>query len=211
MDDQSRTSSGSCRNPPVPFSLEPLPDAEIWLEPACFSPAESEQCWADLHRTIEWRQDTIRMFGRTLPLPRLTAWYGDPGAVYTYSHIRMVPLPWTAGLQQIKDRVEAVSQSRFNSVLLNFYRDGKDSMGWHSDDEPELGINPVIASVSFGGSRWFKLRHKTRPDCQTKLELTNGSLLVMAGPTQHHWQHQIPRQAQAQPRLNLTFRWVHGG
>lgn len=188
-----------------------LPDADIRFYRELFTPVESERFWQALQTEVAWRQDKIRMFGRSLLLPRLTAWYGDPGAVYSYSGIRMEPLPWTPVLLAIKQRVETTVEHRFNSVLLNFYRTGQDSMGWHSDDEPELGHNPVIASVSFGGSRRFHLRHRQDKTHRAKLELTNGSLLLMAGPTQHYWQHQLPKMAQAKERVNLTFRWVEAG
>jgi len=191
---------------PVPQPLL-LPDAEMQFYPELFSAADCDRLWADLKTQIQWHQDSIQMFGRKLLLPRLTAWYGDPGAVYSYSGIQMKPLPWIDCLLEIKRRVVAISPDCLNSVLLNFYRDGKDSMGWHSDDEPELGVNPVIASVSFGGSRKFKLRHKHQ-DCKTQLELTDGSLLIMRGKTQHFWQHQVPKAATAMPRINLTFRFI---
>jgi alkylated DNA repair dioxygenase AlkB len=188
-----------------------LPDAEIRLYRELFGAGESQRFWQTLQTQIAWRQDKIRMFGRSLLLPRLTAWYGDPGAVYSYSGIRLEPQGWAPVLLEIKQRVEATVDCQFNSVLLNFYRDGQDSMGWHSDDEPELGLNPVIASVSFGGSRRFHLRHRQDKTQKAKLDLTNGSLLLMAGPTQHYWQHQIPKMAQAEARINLTFRWIHSG
>jgi alkylated DNA repair dioxygenase AlkB len=193
---------------PVPQSLL-LPDAEIQFYPALFSATDCDRLWTELKTQIQWRQDRIQMFGRNLLLPRLTAWYGDPGTIYSYSGIQMTPLPWIDCLLEIKSRLAAVSPDCFNSVLLNFYRDGQDSMGWHSDDEPELGTNPVIASVSFGGSRKFKLRHKHQ-DCKTQLELTDGSLLFMRGKTQHFWHHQVPKAAKAMPRINLTFRWIQG-
>jgi len=190
----------------IPHPL-PLPDAEIQFYPALFSAADCERLWTELKTQIQWRQDSIQMFGRKLPLPRLTAWYGDPGAVYAYSGIQLTPLSWIDCLLEIKSRLATVSPDCFNSVLLNFYRDGQDSMGWHSDDEPELGTNPAIASVSFGGSRKFKLRHRYQ-NYKTQLELTDGSLLIMRGTTQHFWHHQVPKAAKAMPRINLTFRWI---
>jgi alkylated DNA repair dioxygenase AlkB len=186
-----------------------LPDADLMFYPTLFSAAESDRILADLIQTIEWRQDWITMFGRSLPLPRLTAWYGDPGTSYTYSGITMHPLPWTQTLLDLKRIVDQVSGVVFNSVLLNFYRDGNDSMGWHSDDEPELGTNPMIGSLSFGESRRFMLRHRVDKSLKHQLELTSGSFLLMRGTTQHYWQHQIPKTKRStSPRINLTFRVI---
>ena len=127
---------------------------------------------------------------------------------YGYSNTLMSPVAWSARLLELKHAIEAVSNHRFNSVLLNYYRDGKDSNGWHSDDEPELGHNPVIASLSLGAPRDFHLRHKTNQQTTHKMTLENGSLLVMCGSTQHNWQHHIPKRAKAQGRINLTFRTI---
>lgn len=186
-----------------------LPDAELLFYPTLFGAAESDRILAELIQTIEWRQDNIRMFGRSLLLPRLTAWYGDPGTSYTYSGITMNPLPWNQALLDLKAVVDQISGVTFNSVLLNFYRNGDDSMGWHSDDEPELGINPVIGSLSFGETRRFMLRHRSDKGLKHQLELTSGSFLLMRGQTQHCWQHQIPKTKRAvSPRINLTFRVI---
>ncbi|GEO05581.1 alkylated DNA repair protein [Adhaeribacter aerolatus] len=187
-----------------------LPNAEIYFWPQFFSPRQSNYYLTELTRTVAWRQDKIRMFGKEFLLPRLTAWYGDAGKSYQYSGISMKPLPWLPVLLPLKEVVEAAAGHRFNSVLLNYYRHGQDSMGWHSDDEPELGLNPVIASVSFGQDRRFDLRHrqdKTVPKQSVWLE--DGSLLLMQGATQHYWQHQLPKSAKAPgTRLNLTFRTI---
>jgi alkylated DNA repair dioxygenase AlkB len=187
-----------------------IPDGELIFHPAFFPPAESDRLLQALVQTTPWRQDKIRLFGQEYDQPRLTAWYGDPGKTYTYSGLRLEPLPWTRLLLEIKHRVEREAQVAFNSVLLNYYRHGQDSMGWHSDDEPELGKNPVIASLSFGGSRRFSLRHKFRKEvARVSLELGHGSLLLMAGPTQHFWKHQVAKTAKVvEPRLNLTFRVI---
>ena len=143
-----------------------------------------------------WRQDHIVMFGKRTPLPRLTAWFGDPGFGYTYSGIRMDPEPWTPGIAEIKEHAERVAGVEFNSVLLNQYRNGADSVSWHSDDEPEIARQNPIASVSLGETRIFKLKGCTNETggLKTKLELEAGSLLIMAGATQKHWQHEVPRQ-----------------
>ncbi|PIQ22289.1 MAG: alpha-ketoglutarate-dependent dioxygenase AlkB [Cytophagales bacterium CG18_big_fil_WC_8_21_14_2_50_42_9] len=151
------------------------------------------------------------MFGKQIWLPRLTAWYGDPGKTYQYSGIQNEPLPWIPALLEIKQAVETLAGVPFNSVLLNYYRHGQDSMGWHADDEPKLGTNPVIASVSFGQTRRFNFRHRTIKALPKKsVLLTHGSLLLMQGSTQHFWQHQLPKtKAISAPRLNLTFRIIH--
>jgi alkylated DNA repair dioxygenase AlkB len=187
-----------------------LLDADISIHQRFFDCPESDQFFADLLTGVDWRQDHIRLYGKSIPLPRLTAWYGEAGKSYTYSGIAMQPEPWTATLLVIKSRIERWAEVSFNSVLLNLYRDGQDSVAWHSDDELELGINPVIASVSFGATRRFDLKHKHKRDLkQVEIELTHGSLLLMKGETQHHWQHQIPKTKKIiQPRINLTFRTI---
>ena len=151
------------------------------------------------------------MYGKENPVPRLEAWYGDPGKSYAYSGIQMDPIPWTDELKEIKRTIELESGIKFNSVLINFYRDGKDRVAWHSDDEKELGQNPAIGSVSFGAERIFKLRHKKYKSNNLKqsIMLGNGSFLLMEGATQHHWMHEIPRTAKIiGPRINLTFRVI---
>jgi len=187
-----------------------LPDAEITLYDNFFSLAESESLYAALLGQTAWAQRYVTIYGKRYAEPRLTAWYGEAGKSYSYSGITLQPLPWTPLLLEIKARVDAAAQTTFNSVLLNFYRAGRDSNGWHQDNEPELGQNPVIASVSFGATRRFQLRHKFNQHVpRLALDLTPGSLLLMAGPTQHFWQHQIPKTAKAvAPRINLTFRVI---
>src|SRR4051812_47757019 len=186
-----------------------LPDGDAVLHPAFFPPAVADRLLAELRDTSAWRQDAVRLFGRAVPLPRLTAWHGDPGAAYSYSGIRNAPAPWTSALLEVKRAVEPVCGVAFNAVLLNRYRTGRDGVSWHSDDEPEFGADPVIASVSFGGTRTFQLRHKTRPDLRAAVELIHGSLLVMRGGTQRHWGHRVPKTAKpVAERINLTFRVV---
>ncbi|WP_448560944.1 alpha-ketoglutarate-dependent dioxygenase AlkB family protein [Trichothermofontia sp.] len=207
--------------PPVPTVI-PIANGELSLYDACLTPAQADRTFAHLQTAIPWRQESITIFGKRYRQPRLIAWYGDRGKTYTYSGLVLDPLPWTEHLLYLKKQVEVLAGSSFNSVLLNYYRDGQDSMGWHSDDEPELGTNPVIASLSLGASRRFCLRprHRAVTRSQSKqsrsdqpkveLELTHGSLLVMAGATQHHWQHAVPKTAKAiGPRVNLTFRWIY--
>ena len=157
-----------------------------------------------------WRSETIRLFGKTHRQPRLIAWYADDGLTYSYSGSRLVATPWTSLLERVRKAVEAACGWRFNSVLLNYYRDHRDSMGMHSDDEPELGPNPVIASLSLGDARRFVMKHRQRKDlAPVRLDLASGSLLLMAGETQHHWKHGINKRARpCGPRVNLTFRSI---
>ncbi len=180
---------------------------------ACFvadflTGAESDACFSELLDLVEWEQHLIRIRGREVASPRLSAWYGDPDAHYSYSGLSLEPRPWLPVILELKTRVEAACNAPFNSVLLNLYRDGADSMGWHSDDEPELGERPVIASLSLGAIRRFRLRHRRRKELEpVAIDLENGSLLIMEGDTQRFWRHQVPKTRRAAaPRINLTFR-----
>lgn len=159
---------------------------------------------------IPWHCEEVVMWGRSVPQPRLTAWYGDLGASYAYSGVRLDPLPWTPLLRDIKTRVESATGSSFNSVLLNYYRDHRDSIGFHSDNEPELGAHPVIASLSLGEERTFIFRHKTSKHLEpVQLRLGSGSLLLMRGDTQRCWRHGVPKESRpCGPRVNLTFRQI---
>ena len=186
------------------------PDADIELIQHYFTKCEADSFAASLIASADLEQQTLKIFGRDVVAPRLSAWYGDPGASYAYSGLRLEPKPWIPALREIRSRVERTTGCRFNSVLLNLYRDGRDSMGWHSDDERELGDTPTIASLSFGETRRFLLRHRTRRDLEP-LELLpgHGSLLLMAGTTQSAWKHAVPKTARpVAPRLNLTFRTI---
>lgn len=187
-----------------------LPDADIRLFPNFYDSATASALFHELHNQTPWAQRQVKVYGQLHPEPRLTAWYGEAGKRYSYSGLTLDPLPWTPALLQIKARVDAAAKVEFNSVLLNLYRDGRDSNGWHQDNEPELGHNPVIASLSLGALRRFQLRHKVRQDVpKLELDLPHGSLLVMAGPTQHCWQHQLPKTAKpVEARINLTFRVI---
>ena len=187
-----------------------LPDAEIYWWPNWLVNQEADQLLQKLTETLAWEAREIRMFGKWLPQPRLTAWYGAPEAHYRYSGLDWEPRPWTPELADLRQRLEAACNTSFNSVLANLYRHGQDSMGWHSDAEPELGAQPVIASISLGATRDFQLRHKTRKDVPTEtLQLSHGSLLLMAGPTQHFWKHQLPKRKRvSEARINLTFRQI---
>jgi alkylated DNA repair dioxygenase AlkB len=188
-----------------------IPDAEVIFYHSYFSKEESDRIFQHLLAEVSWKQDKIKCYGKEVDLPRLTAWYGDIGKCYTYSNIVMNPLQWTPTLLSIKSRVEEVDKVSFNSVLLNLYRDGRDSISWHSDDEPELGKYPNIYSVSFGGERKFQFRHKFKKTLKkVELNLTHGSLLVMRGETQAYWQHQIPKTSKPViARVNLTFRVIN--
>jgi alkylated DNA repair dioxygenase AlkB len=167
--------------------------------------AEADQVFERLRTEIDWRQETATLFGRRIPVPRLVAWHGDAG--YGYSGIRHEPRPWTPALLDLKRIAEREAGVPFNSVLLNLYRDGRDSMGWHADDERELGPEPIIASLSLGAVRMFQARHRQDKTCTLSLPLPPGSCLVMAGGMQAHWHHQIPKTARpVAPRINLTFR-----
>jgi alkylated DNA repair dioxygenase AlkB len=199
--------------PPDETALEAIQilDGDIVLCRKLFSGEESDRLYTDLDQTTQWRKDSIKIYGKSIPLPRLTAWYGDARKSYTYSGIEMHPMSWTNALQEVKSRAEDVARVTFNSVLLNKYRNGQDGVAWHSDDEPELGQNPVIASVSFGETRRFALKHKYQKDLdKVVIDLTHGSLLLMQGTTQHFWLHQIPKTSKkVKPRINLTFRNVN--
>jgi alkylated DNA repair dioxygenase AlkB len=190
-----------------------MPGAELLLDAEFLSASEASVLLAQLSQEVAWEQRAIRIFGQQIPQPRLTTWYGDPDAQYTYSGLTWEPRPWTPLLLALRQRVEAAAGSTFNSVLLNLYRNGQDSMGWHADDEPELGPAPTIASLSLGATRRFRLRPRAGlAHLPLGLDLTSGSLLLMRGPTQQHWQHALPKTARVLgPRLNLTFRLVTPG
>ena len=185
-----------------------LRDAEIEYIPGFLDTDDAWQLFESLLMHTDWRQEQITLFGKTHPVPRLSCWMADAGLDYTYSNMTMHPVPWSEALMQIKLLLQSRTGHAFNSVLLNYYRDGSDSNGWHSDDEPELGPEPVIASISLGGVRDFQLRHKGRKAPGQTLRLNHGSLLLMSGRTQACWQHQVPKRAQAEPRINLTFRII---
>jgi len=196
----------------VPLTLFPLPDAEVLLDPQFLPPAVAAGLLSELTNTIAWQQEPIMLFGKAVMQPRLTAWHGDPAARYQYSGLTMEPQPWVPALQQLRQQVEVATGTQFNSVLLNLYRTGRDSMGWHADNEPELGPTPVIASISLGHTRRFRLRPRDSqrtPHKPVSLDLPSGSLLVMRGLTQQYWLHAVPKTARlVGPRLNLTFRYV---
>lgn len=208
----------------------PWPNGLFLYQPALWSPALAADLFVRLHAEIAWQQQSLRLFGRWQPVPRLTCWQGDAGARYRYSGVLHRPVPWTPTVLALRDRIGLALAGtataagsggqpethfpagrpavRFNSVLANLYRNGADGVGWHSDDEPELGPEPLIASASFGAPRRFVLRHRGL-GLRRELLLQPGSLLVMAGTSQRYWQHSVPKTARpCGPRLNLTFRWI---
>jgi alkylated DNA repair dioxygenase AlkB len=191
------------------FQPVEMPDADVSILHSLEMHADYKTVLRKLIDETIWRQESVRIYGKVMPQPRLIAWYGDSGKKYDYSGISLIPLPWTDLLREIKRRVEDCTDSRFNSVFLNLYRDHNDSMGFHSDDERELGLEPKIASVTFGATRTFVLKHKTKDIPSVKLPLDAGSVLLMKGKTQHNWKHGIMKQVQpCGPRVNLTFRTI---
>lgn len=186
-----------------------LPNAEIELHELFFDVQESQSIMQALITGINWQQYQIKMFGKTLNQPRLTAYYGQDHPYYAYSNLKLQPIPFTPILLSIKNKIQVLIGHHFNGVLLNYYRNGDDSMGWHADDEKELGMNPVIASLSFGTSRNFQLQHSIdKSISKATIVLNDASLLIMKGETQHFWKHQIPKQKNKGPRINLTFRQI---
>lgn len=186
-----------------------LENAAFYFDQDFFNKTESDKIYQSLKEDIAWKHDSIKMYGKDILLPRLSAWYGDRDKGYVYSGIKNVPLTWNDILLQIKTKVEKIADVEFNSVLINRYRDGKDYMGWHTDSEKELGLNPVIASVNFGATRKFQLRRMDDHKNKTEFKLSHGSLLIMKGETQHYWQHQVPKTTLiVGERINLTFRVI---
>jgi alkylated DNA repair dioxygenase AlkB len=185
-------------------------DGEILFMDNFMSADKAAHYFKIFQNDIAWKQEEIKMYGKIYPVPRKTAWYGYEDFNYKYSGILCNPEPWTKELLEIKKVIEHfIPEESFNSVLLNLYRDGNDKVSWHADDEPELGMNPTIASVSLGAIRRFDLKHKDDPDHKVQLELSSGSLVVMSGALQHHWLHQIPAQKRInEPRINLTYRTI---
>lgn len=185
-----------------------LAGAELSLDRAWLPVEEADALLVALREQVSWEIHRIRMFGREVDSPRLSCWIGDPEAAYTYSRTRFAPRPWPAALVPVRDRVRETLREEFNSVLVNRYRDGRDRMGWHSDDEPELGPQPVIASISLGAPRRFTLKPRLE-GVPLSLDLPHGSLLVMRGDTQARYRHALPGTARpVGERINLTFRRI---
>ena len=202
--------SGLLGNLLEPLQL-PMQGADVLHVPSFIDNVESERFLADLLRQTPWRQEAVVVWGKEHDQPRLVAWYGDEHAAYSYSKLSLLPHPWTESLNSLRNRVSEFCGSTFNSVLLNLYRNGLDRMGWHSDDEPELGIHPLIASLSFGADRVFKFRPKPPLDAKPmRLQLRAGDLLLMGGDTQKNWQHAIDKEPYIKTaRINLTFRTIY--
>jgi len=193
------------------MALSPLPleGAELGFDPQWMGRDEAAALFDALQAQVAWGVHRIRLFGREVDSPRLSCWIGDPGTGYRYSGARFEPHPWPGPLAAVRTRLREELGVDFNSVLANQYRDGRDAMGWHSDDERELGPSPVIASLSLGATRRFVLRHRRQPKGKLAVELPPGSLLLMAGPTQREFRHALPRTARpVGARINLTFRRI---
>ncbi|MEH6571355.1 MAG: alpha-ketoglutarate-dependent dioxygenase AlkB [Halioglobus sp.] len=181
------------------------------LHRKAFTSEESSQLFRKLCEDVDWEHREVTVYGKKHLQPRLVAWFGNPGTAYTYAGLTLQPTPWIDPILEIKAVCEMIAGTTFNSVLLNQYRDGDDTVGWHSDDEPELGPNPTIASVSLGAARRFDIRHKATKE-MVKVLLPSGSVLMMTGRTQSEWSHQVPRTRKVnEPRINLTFRRVRHG
>lgn len=173
------------------------------------SEKEADQLLVDLIHSLEWRQDSITLYGNSHPIPRLQCFIAESGIQYRYSNLTLEGSGFPKTLQSLKAKIESTTHQRFNAVLCNLYRDGHDSMGWHSDNEPELGEQPVIASLSLGSTRTFRFRHVKRQTENIDFELSHGSLLLMRAGVQEEWQHSVPKRLRVkQPRINLTFRLI---
>ena len=204
------------RHPTTPSAAEsplervPLAGADVRYRADAYEPSRSDALFAALHREIPWEQHRLRLFGREVPSPRLSCWIGDAGTAYTYSRVRFEPRAWTPALASLREDLAERFGLQFNSVLANLYRDERDSMGWHSDGEPELGAEPVIASLSFGTERRFRFRSRAMKRVSLAIPLAHGSVLVMQGATQRLYQHDLPKSAApCGARINLTFRWIY--
>ena len=192
-----------------PTDFLEIPDAQVQYDGGFYAFAKAEQLQSKLLKETPWRQNKITVFGKEHNEPRLTQLYGDAGIIYGYSNIIYNALPWTATLQAIKEDVEKAAGATFNVCLVNRYRNGQDSNGWHADNEKELGTNPIITSISLGQERFFHLKHNSNKDWRYKFLLEHGSLLIMAGSTQHTYKHQIAKTKRTiNERINLTFREI---
>lgn len=186
-----------------------LPDADLEYYPNFLSVEKADSYLELLTITLQWEQHSIKLFGKTIPQPRLTALYALNSQPYSYSGLKLNPLAFTNGLKVLHSQIVKIAGASFTHCLANLYRDGNDSMGWHADDERELGKNPIIASLSLGDVRNFQLKHKSNPGLKYALALEHGSLLIMKGTTQEYWKHQLPKTSKTiSPRINLTFRTI---
>lgn len=186
-----------------------LPNAELYYEPDFLALVEADELFNDLLNRVDWKEDTIQIFGKIYMQPRLTALFGTEGKSYSYSGITMEPVPFIPVISNLKTRIETCSGERFTTCLLNLYRDGNDSNGWHADNEKELGDHPFIASVSLGATRTFHLKHRYEKTLRYRMQLGHGSLLLMGGQMQEFWLHQVPKTRKpVEQRINLTFRKI---
>ena len=184
--------------------------ADYQYIPEFLTQSEAELLFNQLKSSIDWRQDKISVYGKQHPIPRLQAFIADEGISYSYSGLTLYGSGFPDYIGTLKNRISAITNTSFNALLANLYRDGKDHMGWHSDDERELGPTPVIASISLGAERTFQLRHRRAPKQRIDIELASGSLLIMGPELQHLWQHALPKRLRVnQPRINLTFRYIY--
>lgn len=191
------------------FPDEAITAPDWRLTPGWLEPSAADRLFEALLRQTPWRQDRLRLGGRDVTAPRRVSWHGDPHCVYRYSGARHDPIPWFPELAALRDSVVTAAGHGFNCALLNLYRDGQDSMGWHSDDEAELGADPVVASVSLGAERRFRFRSRYEPEETHALMLGHGSLLLMQPGCQGRWRHALPKAAAVvSPRINVTFRWI---
>lgn len=187
-----------------------LQDADLQYYSQFYTAGHATKLYHSLMNELSFNESQIQMFGKTVTIPRLQAWHGHAGLTYTYSSTTLVAEPWTTTLQSILKNVSEHCSHDFNAVLCNLYRDGQDSVGWHADNEPELGEQPIIASLSFGEARMFQMRHKQDKSNTWRQILEHGSLLMMKGNTQKYWLHQLPKTTVfKQPRINLTFRKIY--
>ena len=193
---------GSC-----PLKLD-VPDATISYQDEFLNSPYAWETFSSIKERVQWRQEVITIFGKKHSVPRLSCWMADEGCDYSYSNMTMTPVNWTPEIAQIRRKLLSSLGLSFNSVLINYYRNGQDSNGWHSDDESELGEEPIIASISLGASRDFRLRHRYDKQLRHSISLKHGSLLLMQGKTQSYWQHHVPKRAHAGARINLTFRTI---
>ena len=189
----------------------PIEDGQLHYFPEAFSDTEADALMRLCLTDLPWRQDRIRIAGKLIPIPRLQCWLGDPEARYSYSNLTLNPQPWPEFLSGVKTRIEMLAEHSFNCALANQYRDGKDSVDWHSDDEQELGKNPIIASLSLGASRIFELKHRYKKQLPAlKISLRHGSVVIMKGTTQQFWRHRIAKvSGLVDQRINFTFRHIH--
>lgn len=186
-----------------------LPDGELTYYPTFLSKQKADYLFAQLLEEIPWQADQITVFGKSYDQPRLTSLHAINSTPYSYSNVTMYPHPMTPELTELLNAIKEVKNHPYNAVLLNLYRNGKDSNGWHADNETELGTNPIIASISLGEERFFHLKHRKYKEQRMKIKLKHGSLLIMGGAMQHHWLHQIPKTAKPiNQRINLTFRAI---